>query len=86
VNIKTEIDGNVEMNLLPKFMTPKGKWLLRLPEKPNENATLEQIIKVNKPDLWSVETPTLYTAVSENFIGRIQKTNMKTVWFQDHSF
>jgi hypothetical protein len=25
VNIKTEIDGNVEMNLLPKFMTPKGK-------------------------------------------------------------
>jgi beta-galactosidase len=41
--------------------------------KANENATLEQIIKVNKPDLWSVETPTLYTAVSENFYRQNSK-------------
>jgi hypothetical protein len=39
----------------------KGKRGYLSTRKANENATLT--IKVNKPDLWSVETPTLYTAV-----------------------
>ena len=82
VNIKTEIDGNVALNLVTEIFDAKGKKVgtANSSKKADGNATLEQVIKVNKPSLWSVETPNLYTAVSKIFIGTVQKDEYKTVF------
>jgi beta-galactosidase len=82
VNIKTEIDGDVEVNLVTEIYDAKGKKVgsVSSTKKADRNTTLEQIIKANKPNLWSVETPNLYTAVSRIFMGKIQKDEYKTVF------
>jgi beta-galactosidase len=82
VNIKTEIDGDVEVNLVTEIYDAKGKKVgsVSSTKKADGNTTLEQIIKANKPNLWSVETPNLYTAVSRIFMGKIQKDEYKTVF------
>lgn len=82
VNIKTEIDGNEAIQLVTEIYDAKGKKVgsAVANKKADGNATLEQIIKVNKPNLWSVESPNLYTAVSKIFIGKTQKDEYKTVF------
>lgn len=82
VNIKTEIDGNAALNLVTEIYDAKGKKVgtASSNKKADGNATLEQTIKVNKPNLWSIEKPNLYTAVSKIFIGKIQKDEYKTVF------
>ena len=82
VNIKTEIDGNAALNLVTEIYDAKGKKVgtASSNKKADGKTTLEQIIKINKPNLWSVETPNLYTAVSKIYIGKVQKDEYKTVF------
>jgi beta-galactosidase len=82
VSIKTEIDGNEAIQLVTEIFDAKGKNVgsAVANKKADGNATLEQIIKVNKPNLWSVESPNLYTAVSKIFVGKIQKDEYKSVF------
>lgn len=82
VKIKTEIDGNAAIQLVTEIFDAKGKKVgsAVANKKADGNATLEQTIKINKPNLWSVDKPNLYTAVSKIFIGKIQKDEYKTVF------
>lgn len=82
VSIKTEIDGNEVIQLVTEIYDTKGKKVgsAVTNKKINETSTLEQVIKVSKPVLWSVEKPNLYTAVSKVFVGRTQKDEYKTVF------
>lgn len=82
VNIKTEIEGNEALNLVTEIYDAKGKKVgtASSSKKADGSTTLEQVIKINKPNLWSVETPNLYTAVSKIYIGKIQKDEYKTVF------
>ncbi len=82
VNIKTEIDGDGAMQLVTEIYDAKGKKIgsAVANKKADGSATLEQIIKVNKPNLWSVESPNLYTAVSKIYVGKIQKDEYKTTF------
>jgi beta-galactosidase len=82
VNIKTAIDGNEAIQLITEIFDGKGKKVgsAVANKKADENTTLEQIIKVNNPNLWSVENPNLYTAVSKIYSGKIQKDEYKTVF------
>jgi beta-galactosidase len=82
VNIKTEIDGDGAIQLVTEIYDAKGKKVgsAVANKKADGSATFEQIIKVNKPNLWSVETPNLYTAVSKIFIGKTQSDEYKTVF------
>ena len=82
VKIKTEIDGNEALNMVTEIYDAKGKKVgsAVANKKADGNAILEQTIKVNKPNLWSVENPNLYTAVSKIYIGKIQKDEYKTVF------
>lgn len=82
VNIKTEIDGNAAVRLVTEIYDAKGKIVgtSSTNKSADVNTTIEQTIKVNKPNLWSPETPNLYTAVSRVFVGKIQKDEYKTTF------
>lgn len=80
VTIKTEIDGNEAIQLVTEIYDAKGKKVGSAVsnKKTNAAATLEQVIQVNKPNLWSVESPNLYTAVSKVFSGKKQLDEYKS--------
>lgn len=80
--IKTEIDGDAEFNLVTEIYDGEGKKVgtATATKKADGNATIEQTIKINNPNLWSVETPSLYTAVSKIVVGKIQKDEYKTTF------
>lgn len=82
VNIKTDIDGTEAIQLVTEIYDAKGKKVASAVanKKADGSATVEQLIKVNKPSLWSVETPILYTAVSKVFVGKTQKDEYKTTF------
>jgi beta-galactosidase len=82
VNIKTVIDGDGAIQLITEIYDAKGQKVgsAVANKKADGNSTLEQIIKVNKPVLWSVESPNLYTAVSKVFVGKTQKDEYKTTF------
>lgn len=78
VNIKTEIDGGETVQLITEIFDANGKKIAST--KSEGNKAFEQKLKVNKPSLWSPETPVLYTAVSKIFVGKIQKDEYKTTF------
>lgn len=82
VAIKTEIDGDSAFNLVTEIYDAKGKKVgsAVANKKADGTSTVEQTIKINKPSLWSVENPNLYTAVSKVFVGKIQKDEYKTTF------
>jgi beta-galactosidase len=82
VAIKTEIDGDAAFNLVTEIYDAIGKKVgsTSTLKKAGGSSTIEQNIKVNKPSLWSVDTPHLYTAVSKLFVGKIQKDEYKTTF------
>ena len=82
VAIKTEIDGDAAFNLVTEIYDAKGKKVGSsvANKKADGTSTLEQIIKINNPNLWSVDSPNLYTAVSKVFVGKIQKDEYKTTF------
>jgi beta-galactosidase len=78
VTIKTEIDANETVQLITEIFDAKGKKVAST--KSNGTKNFEQKIKVNKPNLWSPETPVLYTAVSKVFVGKSQTDEYKTTF------
>jgi beta-galactosidase len=78
VKIKTEIDGNENVQLLTEIFDAKGKIVAST--KSNGSKAFEQKLKVNKPSLWSPETPILYTTVSKVFVGKTQTDEYKTTF------
>jgi beta-galactosidase len=80
VNIKTDIDGSTSFKLVTEIYDAKGKKVgTSISDKKAEgNPTVDQTIRVAKPNLWSVETPNLYTAVSKVFVGKTQTDEYKT--------
>ena len=78
VNIKTEIDGGETVQLITEIFDAKGKKIAST--KSDGSKAFEQKLKVNKPSLWSPETPTLYTAVSKVFVGKVQTDEYKTTF------
>jgi beta-galactosidase len=78
VNIKTQIDGTETVQLITEIFDAKGQKVAS--SKSEGNKAFEQKIKVNKPSLWSPETPILYTAVSKVFVGKILKDEYKTTF------
>ncbi len=78
VTIKTEIDGDEKVQLITEIFDANGKKIAST--KSEGNKTFEQRLKVNKPSLWSPETPILYTAVSKVFVGKTQKDEYKTTF------
>jgi beta-galactosidase len=82
VNIKTEIDGDGAIQLVTEIFDANGEKVgsAVANKKADGSATLEQIIKVNNPNLWSIESPNLYTAVSKIYSGKVQKDEYKTVF------
>lgn len=78
VIIKTEIDGGETVQLITEIFDANGKKIAST--KSEGNQAFEQKLKVNKPSLWSPETPILYTAVSKVFVGKTQKDEYKTTF------
>ncbi len=78
VNIKTEIDGGETVQLITEIFDANGKKIAST--KSEGNKAFEQKLKVNKPSLWSPETPILYTAVSKVFVGKTQTDEYKTTF------
>jgi beta-galactosidase len=80
VIIKTDIDGGGNFTLVTEIYDGKGKKVgaSTTNKKADTKPTVEQTIKVAKPNLWSVEYPNLYTAVSRVFVGKTQMDEYKT--------
>src|SRR4030095_3446077 len=73
VNIKTNITNEtsaaLEVKLVTRILDPKGSEITKteLQQQVNINSSGEfvQELNVNNPQLWSTDSPALYTAVSE---------------------
>lgn len=69
VKIKTtvinESQKSQNLSLVSSIITQNGKIVGQTTQKINTNSPTEQQIVVNNPNLWTLETPTLYTLISE---------------------
>lgn len=86
VNIKTEIDGSVEASSSVKLVTDifsaTGVKVATVTsaKKGNEKLLFDQTLKVKAPQLWSIESPVRYKAVSRLFVGNDLKDEYTTVF------
>jgi len=84
VSVKTEVEGNisdqVEIRLVTDIYTAAGEKVATAStgKKQAGHLSFEQLLKVKKPQWWSVETPVQYTAVSKVFVGKEQVDEYKT--------
>ena len=86
VNIKTKIQRNAmdttAVILVTDIKNNKGKIISTLKSVLTEtdNSQFEQQMIVKTPDLWSPETPDLYTAVSRLYAGEVLKDQYETTF------
>lgn len=86
VKIRTEVDGieagNAEIKLVTDIFNTAGEKVATVSttKKQAGNLPFEQLLKVKKPQLWSVETPVRYTAISRVFAGDEQVDQYKTIF------
>ncbi len=84
VNVKTEVDGDIavdtEVRLVTDIYDPSGEKVATIStgKKQTGKLSFEQVLKVKKPQRWSVETPVRYTAISRVFAGKEQVDECKT--------
>lgn len=64
VNIKTKVSGK-NLTLITKILDGNGKEVSSLKTEQSFNNKFEQNIPVKNPKLWDIETPNLYTAITE---------------------
>ncbi len=77
VNIKTKVSGeNVWM--ITHILDPNGDTLVSDKTQALFGNEFEQNIPVSNPKLWSPETPYLYSAISQLFVGEVQKDEVST--------
>lgn len=76
VSVKTEIDGlidaNAELKLITEIYNTQGIKVATMSstKKGNEKLLFEQTLKVKQPQLWSIENPVRYKAVTRLFTGK----------------
>ncbi|WP_256011708.1 beta-galactosidase GalB [Desertivirga xinjiangensis] len=79
ITIRTTLDKNAEPNLRLEttLLDPQGTAVAKTSQT-FSGSVLKQEIRVEKPGLWSPETPYLYTAVSKVFKGSVQTDEYRT--------
>lgn len=74
VRLLTHIEGSgqQELRVLTQILSPEGKIVAQKDNSGpiSHNQPFEQNFIVNAPQLWSPETPHLYTAVTEIYVGQ----------------
>ncbi|RXG27573.1 DUF4982 domain-containing protein [Leeuwenhoekiella marinoflava] len=77
VNIKTDFSGE-HLRLITRIYDKNKKQIAQLESAESFNNQFDQNIKIETPNLWSPETPYLYTAVSQLYSGDILKDEVTT--------
>jgi len=86
VNIRTKVNAtagtNEQVKLVTEIYTTAGKKVgtVSTVKKMDEKLSFDQTVKVKNPLLWSLETPTLYKAVSKVYVGNVLKDEYKTTF------
>jgi beta-galactosidase len=86
INIKTEINGvaesKAEVKLVTDIFAGSGEKAGSSVSKQRMASKLEfnQTVKIKNPQLWSTETPNLYTAVSKVYVDNILKDEYQTTF------
>lgn len=85
VNLKTTVEGvkdvaDGEYRLVTDILNPRGEKVADLTTvlKESDEKTFEQRFILTAPQLWTVEEPVLYTAVSELYEGDVLKDKYTT--------
>ena len=77
VNIKTEVAGDISNNATVKLLTEvynsAGKKISTVSssQKMEIKLAFEQQVKIKNPQLWSIETPFRYTAISKVYVNNV---------------
>ena len=82
--IENNLDTENDLKLVTKIIDPSGKETGFV----EANATIEadstidvnQILEIESPEFWSIETPVLYTVVSEVYLGSTLKDRTETTF------
>lgn len=86
VSVKTELDGLVdaksEIKLVTKIYNPDGEkvGIVTSTKKSEDKLPFAQSLKIKEPQLWSIETPNRYRAVSHLYVGNELKDVYSTVF------
>jgi beta-galactosidase len=84
VSIKTEIDGDAkaEIKLVTDIFSDLGMKVgsVTSTKKVGDKTPFDQKLKVKEPQLWSIENPVRYKAVSSLYVGNELKDQQKTVF------
>ncbi|MEI7502790.1 MAG: beta-galactosidase GalB, partial [Paludibacter sp.] len=86
VNIKTEVAGDISNNATVKLLTEvynsAGKKISTVSssQKMEIKLAFEQQVKIKNPQLWSIETPFRYTAISKVYVNNVLTDDYKTVF------
>lgn len=72
VNLKTKVTGD-NLTLVTKIVDAKGNLITTQKNGAASGNHTEQNLKVPNPNLWSPETPYLYTAVTQLYAGDVLK-------------
>lgn len=86
LNVKTEIDGNVGGNMEVKLTTEIFNednikvGTISSTKKKGEKLVYDQTLKIKDPQLWSIESPVRYYALSKVWVGNELKDDYKTVF------
>ncbi|MBP8792058.1 MAG: DUF4982 domain-containing protein [Lutibacter sp.] len=77
VNIKTKVSGE-NVQLKTTIFNAEGNEIATITSKEQFGKEFSQDLKVEKPVLWSPETPYLYSAVSKLYVGAELKDEIST--------
>jgi beta-galactosidase len=85
VNIKTEVNGTAEkasVKLVTELFNKKGEKVstVATTQKMTEKLLFNQQLKIKNPLLWSIETPSLYTAISKVYVNNVLTDEYKTTF------
>lgn len=77
VNVKAKATGS-NLTMVTKIIDANGKEVATYTNKQFIDNAFEQELKVANPNLWSPETPYLYTAVTQLYAGNVLKDEETT--------
>lgn len=85
VNIKTEVVGSTDITtvkLVTEVYAKNGEKVstVTTTQKMSEKMIFNQQLKIKKPQLWSIETPSLYNAISKVFVNNVFTDEYKTTF------
>jgi len=85
INIKTEVVGTTDkatVKLVTEVYTKKGEKVSTVgsSQKMTEKLVFSQQLKIKNPQLWSIETPALYTAISKVYVNNELTDEYKTTF------